>query len=357
MNYQYSYTLSQFLNQKADLDSLTTQIRSSTIVSALDYINETDPNVDIFFKSELISADVSTLNTVVANHTGQPTNSALNSQLISYGTPYPFALPSIAKAYTPSQIQVLGNNGPNLSNLTDFNVTWTQETSTLASLNLSTTDGIPAWYLNLIPLSSNTFSVPYPALSLSGTGISKLDGQYWANVISPGTFVLASKGGEFTLLFRDTSTSYIAPQYNANFLIFDPSGTIIQSDIRANVYGDNFYSIESLAESTTTSTTFQSKTLLTVKNLPTGLYRIGINYTWSGSSTTYNFESRLMVNGAALGSTHIARITNVVNYIPGYRSFYKVLAGNNTIDLQYRTSNAGGTARIRDAIIELWRVS
>lgn len=357
MNYQYSYTLSQFLNQKVDLDSLTVQIRASTISAALDYINETDPNVDIFFKSQLISADVSTLNTVVANHTGQPSNSELNSQLISYGTPYPYVLPSIAKAYTPSQIQVLGNNGPNLSNLTDFNVTWTQETSSLATLNLSTTDGIPAWYLNLIPLSSNTFSVVYPSITFTGTGIPKFDGSYWANVISPGTFVLASKSGAFTILFRDTSTAYVAPQYNANFLIFDPSGTVIESDIRANVYGDGFYSIESLALSTTTSTTFQTKASLAVKNLPTGLYRIGVNYTWSGSSTSYQFESRLMVNGIASGNTHITRIANAANYIPAVRTFYKVLAGDNTIQLQYRTNNALGTSRISDAIIELWRVS
>lgn len=370
MAYIYTYNITDFPEQKVSIPRLTAEISDSSISSSsVEFINSYPTTVDINFVAQLSPVDVSTLNIIVANHNAEGSLPAEpytfgfdikekgDENDITFGCPIPTALPSIAKAYGPLQIQVLGNKGPNFSNISDFGITWDLNAQSFPTFNLSTTDGIPAWYLNLLPLTTQTFGSPYPSLSISDTSIANFDGDYWANVISPGSFVLYSKTGNFTLLFKDTSTSYITPQYNANFAIIDSSNNLFASNIPAHLEGTHFNYAESVTESTTTSTTYQTKLTLSVNNLPNGLYRIGVYYIWSGSSATYNFLSRVLLNSVALGDEHINRIANVANYIPHYRTFYKVLAGNNTIQLQYRTSNAAGTSRIKNCIIELWRIA
>lgn len=362
----YSYQISSFPNTRVNLDSLTNEIHISSISSVLEYINDYVTYVDILFSTTLSPGDETTLNNIVANHQGNvlpepypfgfPVEEKGGEDDITFGTPILTALPSIAKAYGPTQIQVLGNKGPNFSNISDFGVTWDLNMQSFPTFNLSTTNGIPAWYLNLLPLTTQTFGSPYPSLSISGSGITNFDGEYWVNVISPGTFVLHSKTGDFTLLFKDSSMGYIPPQYNSNFVILDSDNNLFQSNIPAHVNGSQFNYIEDIGLSTTTSTTYVTKLTLTVNNLPTGLYRIGVNYTWNGSSTTYTFYSRVLLNSVQIGDEHINRIANNTNYIPHQKTFYTVLSGNNTIQLQYRTNNSAGTARIRQTSIELWRV-
>lgn len=70
-DFKYTYQLSDFPNQKVDLDTLADQVRESTITIALDYINSSVV-VDFFFKAQLTNPDVSALDVVVANHTGIP---------------------------------------------------------------------------------------------------------------------------------------------------------------------------------------------------------------------------------------------------------------------------------------------
>jgi len=72
MDYTYTYTIDQFPNQKIDLNTLITQIRDSRITIALDYINSGLFGETNYFKAELLPSDVSILNTIVANHTGEP---------------------------------------------------------------------------------------------------------------------------------------------------------------------------------------------------------------------------------------------------------------------------------------------
>jgi hypothetical protein len=368
MAYTYTYNITDFPEQKVYIPRLVVEISDSLIVTVLNHINTYPTIAEIIFENQLTSPEETILNSIVATHDADgalpPEPYSFNFSVeekggendITYGTPITTALPSIAKAYGATQIQVLGIKGPNLSNVIDFGVSWDLNTQSLATLNLSTSDGIPSWYVNLLPLATHTFGTPYPSLSLSGTNITNLDGDYWANVISPGTFVLYSKTEKFTLLFKDASVAYIPPQYNANFVILDENNNLFQSNIPAHVNGTEFHYITDSGLSTTTSVTYVTKLTLTVNNLPTGLYRIGIGYTWNGSSATYQFLSQVLLNSVVLGDEHVNRVANVENYIPQQRTFYKILAGNNTIELQYRTNNVAGIARIRQTSIELWRV-
>jgi len=72
MNVKYEYNLSDFPNDKVSVDRLTEEIRTSLIITALDYINNNLNIVDIFFKSDLSTNDKTILDNIVSNHSGEP---------------------------------------------------------------------------------------------------------------------------------------------------------------------------------------------------------------------------------------------------------------------------------------------
>ena len=70
---KYTYSISaDFPNQKVSSDRLTKEIQASSIVTALDYIETSGDDCDIWFKDALSTSDHTTLDTVVANHSGEP---------------------------------------------------------------------------------------------------------------------------------------------------------------------------------------------------------------------------------------------------------------------------------------------
>lgn len=70
----YEYLVSEFPNNKADLTRLTREIRESAISSAdLAYINyEPNNRVWVVFTNDLTSPDQTSLDIIVANHSGEP---------------------------------------------------------------------------------------------------------------------------------------------------------------------------------------------------------------------------------------------------------------------------------------------
>lgn len=64
----YSYPINEFPNSNANLDNLKSEIEKSSILIAIDHIDESNSIVAIFFKSELGSKDNSTLDIIVSNH-------------------------------------------------------------------------------------------------------------------------------------------------------------------------------------------------------------------------------------------------------------------------------------------------
>ena len=76
----YVYPLSAFPNNKVNSDRLIQEISVSSITIALDHL-DTDPiQASIYFKSILPDADKSTLDSIIANHSGQPLPDAITVQ-------------------------------------------------------------------------------------------------------------------------------------------------------------------------------------------------------------------------------------------------------------------------------------
>jgi hypothetical protein len=71
-NYHFSSFTKSVTEKVVDPGRLTSEISSSTIITALDYINVSIDHCDIWFKDTLSSIDQTNLDSIVANHSGEP---------------------------------------------------------------------------------------------------------------------------------------------------------------------------------------------------------------------------------------------------------------------------------------------
>lgn len=69
-DFLYTFNIDQFPNHEYMIDKLGDEIRSSSIITALDYLNSNNSDVDIYFKAQLSSEDLTTLSGVVSQHNG-----------------------------------------------------------------------------------------------------------------------------------------------------------------------------------------------------------------------------------------------------------------------------------------------
>jgi len=76
MSKVFTYTINPL-----SVDSLTEEIKASSISIVLDYINAFGDNVDIYFRSDLSIEDVDMLNALVTAHLGTPSESELNKSI------------------------------------------------------------------------------------------------------------------------------------------------------------------------------------------------------------------------------------------------------------------------------------
>lgn len=127
-----------------------------------------------------------------------------------------------------------------------------------------------------------------------------------------------------------------------------------------SVFGSQAQCAESLAESSTGTTDFSAQKLrITTPSLPAGNYRIGVSFTWSHSTTQQQFKARVQVDDTTTIFNMISKPVDAgtTNIFPASGFACVALsAAAHTIDLDYGTS-ASGTAYIRDARLEIWRVS
>jgi hypothetical protein len=136
--------------------------------------------------------------------------------------------------------------------------------------------------------------------------------------------------------------------------------TAAPSEAALNGFGNDYRFAESLALSTTTSDTFQQKLRLTANGLEGGIYRINWSFVWGFSSPSNSIEIRVEQDDTTLlwdinqepkdgGSGQRAPAG-------GFRRL-DLAAGNYFWDLDFRRNGLNGTARISDAVFDLFRIS
>jgi endoglucanase len=121
-----------------------------------------------------------------------------------FGTPLAVALSSNNSSY--NKVYVLGTGGPNLSNVSNFTINWDLPNKGLYQFSMNTTNGAPNWYVDLRTSMTQNFGSASPGLTLTASGFSGLDGQYYvANV--GADFVMVSVSKSYTIYFSNSATA------------------------------------------------------------------------------------------------------------------------------------------------------
>ena len=170
----------------ADGNTATGSIVSHTFSDMGTYdVNLTVTNASGFSDTETITIEVRNVNSG-------------NNGSCAFDTPISSPLATVHKSY--SSIYVLGENGPNLDNVTNFTINWDLNNNGLWQLSMNTNNGLPNWWINLKNSSSHSFSSSEPAIIFNNSGISGFDGTYYVNTIGDD-FVMVSDTGDFTIYF------------------------------------------------------------------------------------------------------------------------------------------------------------
>ncbi len=120
----------------------------------------------------------------------------------NFGAPLNNALPTIANSYSNSY--VIGNGGPDLSNVINFTVNWDLANNGLWQFSMNTNNGTPSWWNDFLPKVTQNFNSAQPSVTITGSGFPNLDGGYYAT-IDGDNFALVSKSGSFTIYFSNDS--------------------------------------------------------------------------------------------------------------------------------------------------------
>ncbi|WP_025741955.1 PKD domain-containing protein [Aquimarina pacifica] len=131
------------------------------------------------------------------------TVSSVGDNDCTFNTPIETGLSSTG--YMPyKNIHVLGTGGPDLSNVTDFTINWDLANNGLYQFSMLTNNGRPSWWNNLLSKVTHTFGSAQPAVTISGSGFTGLDGSYYA-AKDGDNFVLVSIDADFTIYFSNNS--------------------------------------------------------------------------------------------------------------------------------------------------------
>jgi hypothetical protein len=143
---------------------------------------------------------------VTANHTIAASFVVQSCNLLTqFGVPRTTALPSIANSafkYT----YVLGAGGPDLSNINSFTINWDLPNKGLWQFSMNTNNGVPSWWLDLLPKITQSFGSTSPACTITGSGITGFDGDYWVT-LDGANFVMVSQTGNFAIYASNSATA------------------------------------------------------------------------------------------------------------------------------------------------------
>ncbi len=128
---------------------------------------------------------------------------ATGAKSCSFGAPMQNALPTLDNAKY-ANIHIIGENGPDFSNVREFIINYDAPNHGLYGLALQTTNGVPDYYVNLTSKATFKLNSAEPEISITDSGFVNFDDDYWVTM-DDGNFVLVSKTRELTIYFSKDS--------------------------------------------------------------------------------------------------------------------------------------------------------
>jgi hypothetical protein len=125
----------------------------------------------------------------------------------------------------------------------------------------------------------------------------------------------------------------------------------------AAVYGQYYTYAESLDLSTNSTDVWVQKLKLTTPVLVAGTYRAGVSFELSGLSPNKAIGYRVQLDDTTDLLIDEDFFSENLSTIAGATGNLSLGAGVHTIDIDYRRIDNGATAYIKNAQLELWRVS
>lgn len=204
--------------------------------------------------------------------------------LTLFGVPRSTALPAVNTEYGFKYTTGIG--APALSNVSKFSINWDLANKGLYVFAVNTSDGKPDWYISLLTKITHNFDSPSPAVKITGSGITGLDGDYWVNM-DGADFVMVAKDGSYAICFNKVpttpkeclTTSEIVTWVGGNDVLISPnpvsSNGIFKIDFGQSTSG--IVSIYNSLGSISSTFEFENQDSLVVNsNLTKGIYFVRI---------------------------------------------------------------------------------
>lgn len=136
----------------------------------------------------------------------------------------------------------------------------------------------------------------------------------------------------------------------------DDTGTV--TTYSGATFGSEFYEYSSDAESSTTSTTYQTK-LTGSPTLTSGnKYRIGFSAQLRNSGSSNSFSAEFSINGETTWVALREQVADTdTDFAGGFHYYTPGSTGVKNLTIKYKRTGTTGTVYITYAKIEVWRVS
>ena len=209
---------------------------------------------------------------------------------------------------------------------------------------------------------------------------SSLD-SHLANLLNPHAVTAAQVGAPTTAQFTghtgneanphnvtydQTGAAALAGDAAQLFSVADPTAGAhaasrqwVESVLPVIVFGTEPQDAVSDAPSSTTAVTWQDKTTLNTSSLPAGTYRVGFVAQVRNDNKNNGVDCRLYnITTATEYDLHeITASQDADNWYSVTSFIYVTLTGVNDIRIQWQRNGTLGTAYIKNARIELWRIT
>jgi hypothetical protein len=124
------------------------------------------------------------------------------------------------------------------------------------------------------------------------------------------------------------------------------------------IFGSNYFVAEDAAQTDTTSITYVRKLRLTASGVQAGNYRIDYYSEWLHSKTSTTFGYKVDVDDTTIiHETSFTPANSTSWYTISGFDYYTLTSGTHTFDIEFLSSSTGSTSSIRNAKIEVWRIS